>query len=561
MCARDLTGTFDAETSYSASIERLGLLRMDQVERAKEYFFKALDSLENREFENAERYLSEALKLTPRSIPALNNLAISQFEQTKFADAALTARKVLNIDSKNIDALVMVSTCQNVQGHYDGALVTCQEIIGINPGFAEAHCNLGIALKQTGKYREAIESFDRAIGLNPQLADAFLNRGNTFCALKRYDEALASYDSAIILKSDIAEAWVGRGNVFAATRRYNEAFECFLRAQHIAPELGEANYNEGIYRLLLGDYERGWKKYEARRDLRLPHNIANSNSRPLWLGNSSIADKTIMLRAEQGLGDTIMASRYVPMVAELGARVVLEVQAPLRSLFRSLEGVSALVAAGDEISEFDCQCPLMSLPLAFKTRLDTIPNKVPYLTPSADIVQKWHARVGGGEFKVGVAWAGNSNFINDRERSILLENILPVSAIVGVKCMSIQKDLRPGDQQLLNANPQIVQLGKEISDFQDAAAIVMSLDLIISVDTSVVHLAGALARPVWVLLPFNPDWRWLLGRTDSPWYPTAKLFRQTKDGDWASVITSVCEELKKQLGTHSPDTLHGPNYA
>ena len=455
----------------------------------------------------------------------------------------------------------MVSTCQNVQGQYDGALVTCQEIIGINPGFSEAHCNLGIALKQTGKYREAIESFDRAIGLNPQLADAFLNRGNTLCTLKRYDEAFASYDSAIRLKPDLAEAWVGRGNVFAATRRYDEAFECFLKAQGIAPQLGEANYNEGIYKLLLGDYERGWKKYEARRKLRLPHNIGNNNSRPLWLGTTSITDKTILLHAEQGLGDTIMASRYVPMVAKLGARVALEIQAPLKSLLQSLDGVSAIFATGEKPSEFDVQCPLLSLPLAFNTRLTTIPSKVPYLTPSKDKDGKWQFRVGGAEFRVGVAWAGNSNFINDRERSIPLEHILPLSAVAGVKCISIQRDLRAGDQEILNANPQILQLGKEITDFQDTAAIMMSLNLIISVDTAVVHLAGALARPVWVLLPFNPDWRWLLGRTDSPWYPTARLFRQTEDGDWATVIASVCEELKKQLKSHSPGTLHGGNDA
>jgi tetratricopeptide (TPR) repeat protein len=524
---------------------------MDQVERAKGLFFKGLDSLGNRDFENAELFLLEALKLTPRSIPVLSNLAIAQFEQKKISDATLTAGKALEIDSENLDALIMISTCQNVQGQYQQALVTCQKVIGIDPSFAEAHCNLGYALKQIGKYQDAIESYDRAINFNPRLTDAYLNRGNAFRFLNRYDEALASYDKALALNANLAEAWVGRGNVLSATRRYDEALKCFVEAQRIAPELGEASYNEGLCRLLLGDYERGFEKYEARWTMRSLSKARRGQSPPLWLGDSSIAGKTILLHAEQGLGDTILASRYAPMVAALGARVVLEVQAQLKPLFGNLEGVSALVATGEKLPDFDFHCPLMSLPLAFKTRLDTIPDKIPYLTVQDEVVRKWNARLGANGFKVGITWAGNPTFIDDRKRSIPLESILPVTGISGATYISIQKDLRPGDQEVLNANPKIVQLGREIKDFQDTAAIMMSLDLVISVDTSVVNLAGALGRPIWVLLPFNPDWRWLLGRSNSPWYPTARIFRQTKEGDWASVISSVCEGLKKEIEERS----------
>ena len=270
-------------------------------------------------------------------------------------------------------------------------------------------------------------------------------------------------------------------------------------------------------------------------------------SQPLWLGDSSVAKKTILLHAEQGLGDTLMACRYVPMVAALGASVILEVQPPLASLLKCLEGVTKLVARGDEISDFDIHCPLMSLPLAFKIRLDRIPAKVPYLTVPKEKIAQWRSRLGESGFKIGVAWAGSPGFVDDRDRSIQLKNILSVFSVCGARYFSIQKDLREGDREILNAHPQIVQLGNEIKDFQDTAAIMMSLDLIISSDTSIVNLAGALARPVWVLLSFNPDWRWLLDRNDSPWYPTARLFRQTKTGQWETVVGEVCAQLGKDL--------------
>jgi tetratricopeptide (TPR) repeat protein len=521
---------------------------MDQVERARDLFFKGLDCLESREFESAERFFFEALKFTPRSIAALNNLAISQFEQNKITDAATTAQKVNEIDSKNIDALFMLSACQSSSGRYEEAIISCQKIIDIDPSFAQAHCNLGCALKQVGSYREAIESFNRAIALDAQFADAFLNRGNAFRGLKLYEEALSSYGEALELKPDLAEAWFGRGSTLSSVRRYDEAFECLHEAQRTTPEFYDAHFMEAVYRLLLGDYERGWKKYEARWGSTLSDAGKRRYSQPLWLGDSSIAKKTILLHAEQGLGDTIMASRYVPLVSALGAKVILVVPPSLKVLLRSLEGVSTLIEVGETIPDFDLQCPLMSLPLAFKTRLDTIPAVVPYLTADVETIRKWKSRLDGNEFKVGVAWAGNPSFRDDRERSILLKNIFPLFGVPGVKFFSIQKDLRPGDEEILNANPQLVHLGSETAGFHDDAGVMMSLDLIISSDTAVVHLAGALARPVWVLLSYNPEWRWMLERNDSPWYPTARLFRQKKDGDWVSVIDSVCEELKRELG-------------
>ena len=518
---------------------------MEDIKKAKELFFKGLDSLEERKFESAECYLLKALKHTPRSVPVLSNLAVAQFEQHKTVEASATARALLEIDQRNIDALFMLSSCQNISERYQEAIITCQRIIDIEPSFAQAHCNLGYALKKIGRDKEALESFDHAIAFDPKLCDAFLNRANALRSLKRYAEALSSYDEALALKPDFAEAWFGRGSTLSIVRRYDEAFACLREVQRIKPEFGDAHFMEAINRLLLGDYERGWIKYEARWDSTLSNSNKRLFSQPLWLGDHSIAGKTILLHAEQGLGDTIMASRYVPLVSALGAKVILEVQPSLKTMLQSLEGVSLLLATGEDTPDFDFHCPLMSLPLAFKTRLDTIPAVVPYLAANSEAVRKWKLRLVGNELKVGVAWAGNPRFRDDRERSILLKNIAPLFGVPGVKFFSIQKDLRPGDEEFLNANPRIVHLGKETAGFHDDAGIMMSLDLVISSDTSVVHLAGALARPVWVLLSFNPEWRWMLDRNDSPWYPTARLVRQNEEGDWASVVASVSEELTR----------------
>jgi hypothetical protein len=268
-------------------------------------------------------------------------------------------------------------------------------------------------------------------------------------------------------------------------------------------------------------------------------------SQPLWLGDGDIKNRTILIHAEQGLGDTLMACRYAPILASLGARVIAEVQPSLKSLLETLDGISQLVAKGEPIPPFDVHCPIMSLPLAFKTTLQTIPAKVPYLTVSENIIKKWRAKLTGTEIKVGIAWAGNPNHVQDLDRSIPLKDLLPILGVRGTRYFSLQKDFRHGEKQMLDIYSQIARLDPEINDFQDTAAIMMSLDLVISCDTSIVHLAGALGKPAWVLLPFNPDWRWLLDRSDSPWYPTARLFRQTTRGEWSTVVDDVCAELVK----------------
>ena len=264
-----------------------------------------------------------------------------------------------------------------------------------------------------------------------------------------------------------------------------------------------------------------------------------------WSGRTDIRGNTILLHAEQGFGDTIMAARYAPLVSDMGARVILEVPSPLVSLMQQIEGVT-VVPQGHALPDFDLHCPMMSLPRAFGTTTDTVPAEVPYLKAPAAHLERWRQRLPRtGGVRVGLNWAGREAFKHDAIRSIGLPRMLPLLARTDIQFFSLQKDLRPGDAELLHEHPRIVQLGDEIESFADTAAIVEQLDLVISCDSANAHLAGALARPVWVLLQFVPEWRWLLGRDDSPWYPTARLFRQDKPDDWSGVIDRGAAELAR----------------
>ncbi len=433
--------------------------------------------------------------------------------------------------------------------HYEEALAAYDNALSLKPDLENAWLGRGNAFVGLKRYDDALAAYSKALSFEPALESAWLGRGNVFCDLKRSDEAFAAYDKALALKPDLAEAWLGRGNVFRELKRFDEAFAAYDKALALEPACAQAHYNEGLLRLSLGEMESGWRKCEYRWETQQYSAGKRNFLQPLWLGDSNIKDKIILLHAEQGLGDTLLACRYIPKVAALGAQVILEVQSPLKSLLRGFEGVSMLIGRGEEIPHFDIHCPLMSLPLAFQTTIETIPSAVPYISVRKNAVEKWRAKLSAQKLKVGIAWAGNPVFGGDRDRSILLKNILPVTRIDGIEYCSLQKDLRHGDEELLNANPYVVRVDKEINDFQDTAAIMMCLDLVISSDTSIVNLAGALGRPVWVLLPFMSDWRWLLDRDDTPLYPTARLFRQANAGDWRTVVGDVCTALR-QLVNH-----------
>jgi hypothetical protein len=333
-----------------------------------------------------------------------------------------------------------------------------------------------------------------------------------------------------------------RGIALQALNRHEEALIGFAQVLELDAGNVDAQHNAALSRLTLGDYHGGFKQYEARfaRSGMPPRRRLG---KPLWRGEY-LQRKTILLHAEQGLGDTIQLARYVPLVARMGASVVLEVPDALTGLLGRLEGVAAVVARGAPLPGFDLQCPMGSLPLALATALATIPADIPYLAASAERIAQWRSRLAPLRHpRVAFVWSGHAGHPNDRNRSLPLARLAPLLEMEPVSFVSLQRELSDADAQMLAGFSQVTPIGAELRDFDDTAAVLGLCDLVITVDTAVAHLAGALGRPTWILLPFAPDWRWLLERTDSPWYPTARLYRQQEPGDWESVVAQVRKDL------------------
>jgi hypothetical protein len=320
----------------------------------------------------------------------------------------------------------------------------------------------------------------------------------------------------------------------------------------LQPDYAEAHWNESLVRLLMGDYERGWRKYEWRWKNQNLEQFGKTFEQSPWLGEEQVAGKTILLHSEQGFGDVMQFCRYVPLVTAHGARVLFSVSEPMCDLMTtSFDGTAQILRLDRGIPRFDRHCPLASLPLAFRTTLETIPAQTPYLRVSPEKIRAWSGRLGAKcRPRIGIAWSGSPTHKNDNNRSI---DFMGFSRLLdlGATFVSLQKEVRSGDASAVKDRTDLLQIADELTTFADTAAVIANLDLVISVDTSVAHLAGALAKPVWILLPFVPDWRWLIDRSDSPWYPTARLFRQDAPGDWPAVIDRVCGELEKQLHVYA----------
>jgi tetratricopeptide (TPR) repeat protein len=430
-------------------------------------------------------------------------------------------------------------------GRYDEAVASYERVLAVKPDDADAWMSRGNALRLLRRYDEALACQERAVALDPGRADVHSNRASVLLGLGRCDEALAGYDRALAIVPDHAEVLANRATALGQLGHRDDALACFRRALALRPDFPAATGKMGMLQLLMGDFREGWANNECRWHLPDASPNALRQAAPQWRGEP-IAGKTIVLYAEQGLGDTIQFVRYAPMVTTTGARVILAVQAVLKRLVEQAAPQALVLVTGEKGPPFDLQCPLLSLPLAFGTELDTIPRDVPYVHADADRVAAWRSRLpAGGGKRVGLVWAGNSAHGNDRNRSIDLARLQPLFDAPGIQFVSLQRELRPGDAAILESSPNVAHVGDQLADFADTTALIECLDVVVAVDTSVAHLAGAMAKPVWILLPFSPDWRWLLGRDDSPWYPTARLFRQPATGDWDSVIARVRAELAR----------------
>ena len=427
------------------------------------------------------------------------------------------------------------------------ALASCDQAIALQPDFAIAHSSRGNALRKLGRPADALASHDQAIALEPDFAMAHNNRGNALLKLARPVEALASCDQAIALSPDLAIAYYNRGNALQDLKRPADALASYDKAIALKPDFAEAYWNQSLCLLLLGRFEQGWRLYEWRKRHNEPV-ATRSFAQPLWLGEQDIAGKTLFIWWEQGLGDTIQFCRYAKLVEAHGAKVIMSVQQPLRGLLKQISPTIEIINADEVPSDFDYHCPLLSLPLAFRTTLETIPAQQQYLKADAELRIAWSARLPPKtKPRIGVVWSGRNDHKNDRNRSIELQQLLPILSS-DADWICLQKEVREKDLAALRRLGRIAFFGDELRDFGDTAALLDLMDLVITVDTSVTHLAGAMGKPAWVLLPYIPDWRWLLDRDDSPWYPSARLFRQQQAGNWAEVIDRVGNELRSVIG-------------
>lgn len=537
----------------------IALMELQRVDEAISSYQRALEI--RPDFDKARTNLRVAMKRAGRSDDKAGALAVAanwsasacQKHGVKLLDADKHEQALAFFDlalAKSPD-MAEAHCCRGIAlkvlGQPALAIAAYTRAIELKPDLAQAHYNLGMVLQAEGRHRESLAAYDRAIAVYPAYTKAHSNRGNLLLEIGRYDEALAGYDRALEFDPRFAVAWSNRGVVLQAMNRLQEALASYDRAVELDPDYAENRWNRAVCLLLGGDFSRGWPEYEWRwrnPKLRL-YGGKHPLHEPRLTADADLHGKTVLLYAEQGLGDTLQFCRYVPLLAARGARVLLQAQAALLPLLRDLEGVAEVFSNNDQLPAFDLQCPLLSLPAVFGTDLDTVPSPGRYIHPSPAKLQAWRQRLGPARGRrIGLVWSGSPKHSGDRKRSITLADLLPLLEL-DAEFFSLQKELRPADQKTLDGTAAIRHFGDELHDFGDTAALCELMDHVVSVDTSVAHLAGALDKPVSILLPFAPDWRWMLDRGDTPWYPRTRLYRQPLAGDWAAVIKTLRGDLQR----------------
>jgi len=526
-----------------ASFERALALKPD--------FSEALSNLGNAlrdagRREDALISYDRALALKPDYPSALANRGNVLRELRRFAEALRDFERGLALDPQS--AVLLSSRGNAFFGlhQFSEALADYDAALLVEPEHFLVHSNRGGALRELRRFDESLVAVDQALLLQPDSAEILTNRGDTLCELSRFEEALSAYDRALEISPNHAGGLANRGNALRALKRYDAALASYAAALETDFELAATHMNESLCRLLIGDLELGWQKYEWRFKSEHMLQHVRAFEQPRWQGQP-LSGKRILLYAEQGFGDTIQFSRYARLLADRGAHVILEVQPALKSLLGQLAGVAQVLSQGELLPEFDYQCPLLSLPLVCATTLTNIPAAPSYLEGEQARVRQWQARLSAsGRLRVGLAWSGNPQHRNDHNRSLLPATLNPLMD-VPVQYVNVQRELRAATDDAWLAQHGVAHFGEHLQDFTDTAALLSSMDLVITVDTAIAHLAGALGKPVWILLPYDPDWRWLTERDDSPWYPSAQLFRQTARGDWDGVIERVVERLRNRL--------------
>ncbi len=498
--------------------------------------------LQASQFQQAEQIYEQILEQDSTNIEAYKNLGIALVKQGKLEEASACCQKALTLEPNDVNLYYQVGLVLHKQGKLEEAIAYYQKCLTLNPNQATAYYNLGSVFQVQGNLEEALTCYQRALTLEPNFALALQNLGAIFQEKGEADKAIACFTRLTEIAPDYAEAHYNLGWVIQGSQLEN-AIDCYSRAIALDPNHIKAHWNRGLALLLLGKYKEGFADYEWRwyRERTPPRAFPQ----PLWDG-SHLEGRTILLHCEQGLGDTIQFIRYAPLVQARGGCVIVECYQSLVRLLPTVPGVEQVVPRGTTLPEFDVHAPLLSLPHILGTTLETVPAQIPYLSPPHS--PSWRLEQPPDTYlKVGIVWAGSPDNLSDRIRSCSLKDFSPLLQLPGIAFYSLQKGTPVEELTQLSSQVPLQDLSSQLDDFAATAAVIAQLDLTISVDTAVAHLAGALNRPVWVLLCDKADWRWMLEREDSPWYPGMRLFRQSQSGDWAGVFARVTEALSRQV--------------
>ena len=498
--------------------------------------------------EEALAVLNKAAQLKPDNADLWRNLGDLLATMGRPSDAMFNYQQALKCDPRHWDATYKAGLLLNRLGRSEEALVYFNKYEEMPPDDGLTLQMRALAMHNLERFEEGLRDAERAHSLLPANADICNLTGVFLRRLGREEDALPWFDRAIVLQPNSLAAFRNKAFTLTHLHRFDEALAIYNKMKAVEPYSAEADFFASLVHLLIGNFEIGWAAREARSKVAELAIARFEFSQPVWLGQDSIDGKTIVIHTDEGLGDSIQFARYVPMVAALGARVILVVEDAVYPLLSGLEGVAQCIPkSSTTLPAFDFYTPMSSLPLAFGARLDTILSATAYLPAPAANKSAWEARLGAHDrLRVGLVWSGNPKHRDDYNRSVPL-NTLAGILDVDAKFISLQKDPRPADKATLLSRPEIIDHTAHLTDFAETAALISCLDLVITVDTSVAHLAGALGQPTWILLPYTPDWRWLLNREDSPWYPSARLFRQDKTRDYAGVVARVRAELAAMI--------------
>ncbi|HET6198509.1 MAG TPA: tetratricopeptide repeat-containing glycosyltransferase family protein [Acetobacteraceae bacterium] len=503
----------------------------------------AAQAYQRRDAAEAERACLAVLAREPRHFDARHLLGVVCLDGGRLDEAIDQLARAVGERPDDGQANYHLGTALLGAKRFAAAEAALRRAVALRPGYHGALVNLGNALAGIGRHDEAIDCYRRVLATDGAHLPARFNLGRSLLALDRLDLALADFRAALALAGDdtdpdrLADIHANLAQALAGLGRWDEALAACRAIAGVRPQV--ADWNESLILLLLGRYAEGWRKYEGRWGI-ADHDPPRADARVPML--AEVAGRRVLLTPEQGHGDMIQFARYAPLLAAQGAHVVVQTYAELVPVMRTLDGVERVIALDEPEPAADIVTPLLSLPLAFDTRLETVPAQVPYLHAPAGRLAAWQQRLGPRTApRVGLCWWGSQHI---PKRSLPIETLLPVLSIAGIEVHALQKEIPAAQRDWLDECGLLHDHSGMLADYADTAALIALLDLVVTIDTSVAHLAGALGKPVWIMLPHSADWRWLLGRNDSPWYPTARLFRQQRAGDWGCVVAEVAQALR-----------------